>query len=125
MTLPNALLAYSDCLEVFDRALADEKGIRVPMSDQQAARRFQARLHQARTLDRDKNRQTYEPGMKMYGASVYDELVVRIVRSSGKHYVYVEQVNVPGGIESLSDVVEEPEPEAPPLSAVVDAIRRR
>ena len=49
-------LTYALERSYFDRALADERGIRIPFDDYGDARALQLRLHKARQQDRRANR---------------------------------------------------------------------
>lgn len=108
MTLPDSLLAFSDCVDIFERAMDDGRGCRVRCKDWDAASYLRLRLHKARALDRRKNQLAYEPGHQLHGASPFDEYVVRIkeVRYEGEGsriYVYVEKTER-AEIESLGDL---------------------
>ena len=107
MSLSDSRLSYTDCYEAMDRALEDEKGIRVVVEDNNAATYYRMRLHQARKIDRRHNKSVYEPGDKLYGHSVYDVLIFRIREDiEGAWWVYMEQVTMPReeNIESLSEL---------------------
>lgn len=139
MSVSNSPLSYTDCYEVFDRAVADPRGVRMQMPDFDAANHFRMRLHYARKINRAKNAEIYEPGQPLYGTSVYDQLTVRIRTIGDRTYLYLEKNDiVPGEIESLSDEVAQvefeevrqlpaPEPELELNAPVVEAqsIRRR
>lgn len=132
MTLSTSRLAYQDCLDVFDKALEDAKGIRVKVPDLSTAQNFRARLHQARVLDRKANAEGYAEGHPMHGHSVYDEITVRIKKTKSGHYVYLERGGMPEeAIEPLSSVEEAPEGPTPPLAPddlahlVIESVKRR
>lgn len=98
---------------MLDEALLDTRGSRFrvnkPTSDlaEREANFIRMRIHQARKLDRDKNREVYEPGHKMHGCSPYDAITVRIKNIAGEVFLYLEQqmVNVSAG-EALSALPE-------------------
>lgn len=106
MTLSTSRLAYTDCIEVFDRALEDSKGIRISQPGIDEANHFRMRMHQARKLIRDDNRLTYEDDHPMFGRSVYDKLAVRIKNIEGTIYLYIQPYVTPTNIESLSELEE-------------------
>lgn len=108
MTISLSHGSYLDCFEVFERALEDKNGVRVKMPGIDAANFFRMRMNTARSLARKKNKQVYDPGHHMHGASEYDRLVVRIKEASSGVYVYVEPNEIDASlIESLSEVTEE------------------
>ena len=129
MSLSTSRLAFQDCLDALDKALADSKGIRIPMADQGTASNFRARVHQARVLDREANAVQYPEDHPMHGHSVYDELIVRIKKTKSGCYVYIEKIQLDETkVESLSEVGDDhPIPEEPkPIAEVVaDVVKRR
>ena len=105
MTISNSPLSYTDCYEALDRALEDDRGVRVGVESLKSAQFLRMRLNQARAINRDENQRTYEPGHPLHGRSEYDRLMVRIKERGEKTYVYIEQVgNFSRIIESLSEV---------------------
>lgn len=103
MSVSTSLLAYQDCLEIMDRALADPKGARIKVTDADEASHQRLRMHYARKLHRDENAKTYEAGHKMHGRSEYDALTVRIKNVEGIVYLYLERTDIVANeIESLS-----------------------
>ena len=116
MTLPTTLLAYQDCQELLDRALADDHGIRMKVDNYDAATHERSRIHYCRKLVREENCTIYEPGDPMYAKSVYDCVVVRIKNIAGEFYLYLERNDkIRGKVESLSEIESEPEAEAPAI----------
>jgi hypothetical protein len=109
MTVSTSILAYQDCIDLMDQAIADEVGARLEVPDYDAAVNFRTRIHYARKLHRDENAKTYEAGHKMHGRSEYDVLVCRLKVLGGKTYVYLERTDkIIGEVEVLSQVAEEP-----------------
>lgn len=107
MSISNSRQSYQDCYEVFDRAIADDRGCRVKLPSYDKATFFRMRLHQARKLDRQDKSLIYPLGHPMHAASPYDPLVVRIRREKDDFYVYVEQIGAElGEIELLSEIYE-------------------
>lgn len=107
MTTPKNRMSYTDVLEVFQKALDDERGIRVPFKSYSEARKYQTRLHSARAVDRLENKRTYpEPDHPLHGQSAYDILQVAIrMGEDGTHFVYIEKKSsLIGEIESLSEL---------------------
>jgi len=79
MSPPKSRLAYTDCFETFERALASAKGIRLPFNTYAEAKSFQLRMNAARAVDRHENAMVYPKGDVMHGQSNFDILTVRIV----------------------------------------------
>ena len=95
MTLSLSLQAYTAELEAYTRAKDSPKGIRIEFPDLPSARHYQARLHQARVLDRKKNAEIYEKGMPMYGASEFDTLKCGLREDTdGKFWVYIQKMEL-------------------------------
>lgn len=108
MTASASRLAYTDIYAAMDKAKADKKGIRIRFADKATAQTFQARVHQARKIDRVDNTAIYEPDDPLYGKSVYDTLITRLRQDTeGRWWVYLERLILKGEIESLSDGEEE------------------
>lgn len=113
MSISTSRGSYKDCFDVWKAALDDAEGARVKMTDFDAANHFRMRMHTARAIDRRDNKEIYEQGDKMHGASIYDPLVVRIKNEEGEFYVYVEHVgNSLGKIERLSSKEDDASDEA-------------
>ena len=106
MTISNQPLSYLDCYDVMDKALADVQGVRVQMRNNDEATFFRMRIHQARSIDRKRNKDTYDdPGHPMHGASLYDRLIIRIHEIDEVCWVYIQQSSmVLGAVEVLSEV---------------------
>jgi len=104
MTLSNSRLSYTDCFEVFDRALEDPLGIRIPCQSLDIATHYRMRMHQARAIDRADNARTYEPGHPMHARSPYDELRVMLRQHGAQHYIYLVKNKTPTAIEPLSEL---------------------
>jgi hypothetical protein len=104
MSLPNSYQAFAAEYEALERASADPKGIRIEFSDRGEASAFRFRLHHARRVDREKNKEIYKEGDPLYGSSIFDPIVCRLKQdTSGKWWVYLEKNAIPGVVESLSD----------------------
>lgn len=108
MTVSNSPLSYDDCYTVMTSAIADPNGLRLRMADQDAALYFRMRCHQARKIDRDKNKETYPKNDPTYGhlhgTSEYDRLVLRIKLQDRVWWLYMEKNTIiPGIAESLTD----------------------
>lgn len=78
MTISTTLFAFADCIRILDDALEAKHGLRVRVTDENAAIHFRMRLHQARSLTREENKRIYEKEHPQWGRSSYDGLVVRI-----------------------------------------------
>jgi len=72
--------AYATEYEIFDRALASERGILVYRESEAKCFDLRFRLNKARQLDRELNRRIYrdDPLHPMYGRSEYSAIVIRI-----------------------------------------------
>lgn len=90
MTTSTSRAAYSDCFELFDRAL--EKGrIRIGFDTKGEAHQLFTRLQYSRILDREESTRIYEVEDPHYGISAYDPLIVRRPRDENeKWWVYIE-----------------------------------
>ena len=102
--------AYTDCIEVFDRALSSPEGIRIPFPDNGSGRQMMLRLQQARQLVREKSKEIYsDPSDPSWGTSPYDHLIVRVPRQiEGKWWVYIQpRLASLGQIEELGEEVAE------------------
>ena len=85
--------AYTDCVEIFDRAVASRQGIRIPVSTPGDGRLMVLRLQQARSLVREKSKEIYsDPADPAYGTSPYDPLIVRMPRKIPLHWVIVGRI---------------------------------
>ena len=119
MSLPRSRGSYTDCFEILDQALADKKGLRIPVKNFATAVHLRMRLHTARALDRDYNKERYEQGHFMFGASEYDQLVVKLRQTREdppRNYIYIEHADIDWGeIEMLREVTEETVPALPPV----------
>lgn len=129
MPISNSYRSYTDCYSVMDQALADTHGARVQVEDDNAAKFFRMRCHQARSIDRQRNAKTYQdPDHPLHGSSIYDELIVRIREDDeGTTWVYIEKCTVIlGKIEGLAGVAEEPKalPAPAPVLQITEVKRR-
>lgn len=107
MSVSTSIIAYQDCIEFMDRAIADDTGARLKVIDYADAVVQRTRIHYARKLHRDENAKTYEQGHQMHGRSEYDALVCRIKKVGEDYYIYLERTDkVKGKIESLSGLDE-------------------
>ncbi len=78
MALPLDRKAYADCYEIFDRALASKKGVRVFRDTIEATTYLRNRLNKARALDKELNRRVYQPDHPLHGSSEYYKVSVRL-----------------------------------------------
>jgi hypothetical protein len=101
MTISTSPLAYDDCYEVFERAIASDKGIRIPFTTSDETMNYVMRLHNARQLKRDLNTEVYPKDHPMYGKSDYDILKCSRRKVDGTYFVYVEKMTMPAKIEEL------------------------
>lgn len=104
MPLPSSPLAYSDCYQLFDAAMADPKGARVFKGTEQAAAHFRLRCNYARVVNREENLKTYEKGHPLHGRSEYDQVILTLKQDEeDQWWVYAERVqDIQSDIEPLS-----------------------
>lgn len=109
MSLPTSLLAYADCIEAFDKCLEAASGmIRLKMPDYGAANFFRMRLHNARSLDRRRNREIYsaQPDHPMFGCSPYDPITAKVRHTDDSWWVYLKKISIDGIV--IEEVTELP-----------------
>lgn len=113
MTISTTRMAYADIFEIYEKAMDDPKGVRIPFNTRGDAVYYRMRLHTARTIDRNDNIKLYAKGDPLYGQSKYDVLQVRILHGVAMPeedivecwFVYIEPRDKGvGEIESLSEV---------------------
>lgn len=110
MVTSTSRLAYSDCFDLMDKAIADPKGIKIKFAAGEDAWHFRIRLHTARKIDRIDNREIYDQGHKMHGRSVYDQLTMRIRKAGDHAWLHLERIDAREfEIESLTEPEKEPE----------------
>ena len=103
MTLPNTRLAYTTEYEHLERAKDSPRGIRLLMESRDAAHTYRSRLHYARRIDRDKNKEIFKEGDPLFGSSVYDNIVVRIKDDTeSRWWVYLEKSDTT--VEAVEDL---------------------
>jgi len=91
MSMPNSLRSYTDCEELFDRAKSDPKGARACLGTLESATNMRTRMHYFRKLARLANEEIYPRGDPLHGVSVYDELVVQIIKDENAEYwLYIQ-----------------------------------
>ena len=110
MVTSTSRLAYSDCFDLMDKAIADPKGIKVKFAAGEDAWHFRIRLHTARKIDRLDNKDIYEQGHRMHGRSVYDQLTMRIRKADDHAWLRLERIDARVfEIESLTEPETEPQ----------------
>jgi hypothetical protein len=116
MAISNSRFSYGDCYDLMDKALADQKGIRIKFTSWGDALHFRLRLHTARRIDRKDNLDIYPSEHAMHGKSPYDPLIMRIKSTAdGTTWLRLEKVDAREfTIESLADDDVEPELEFKP-----------
>jgi hypothetical protein len=131
MVVSTSRLAYSDCFDLMEKAIADPKGIQIKFAKYEDAHHFRLRLHSSRRIDRNDNKVLYGEDHPMYGRSVYDQLTMRI-RKLGDDSAWLRLERIDARefeIESLSQPETEPELafDQPPTITVnvVKPLRRR
>lgn len=119
MTTSTSRLAFTDCFELFEKALAADKGIRIKFPDRGSAWYFRLRLQSARRVDRQANTETYNPDHKMYGRSVYDTITCRLEVEAGQQWLNLEKIDAREfEIEELGKLKPETEAEEAELPAI-------
>ena len=135
MALPKSSLAYTDCYEVYERAMesveGEGPGVRVRLASWSDANYFRMRMNNARAINRQDNGEVYSPGDPLYKRSVWDALMVTIKQVDNEFYVYVE----PHGIDvetieeipegEVENVVTEKPEVPPPVGRVETLVTRR
>src|SRR5258705_21847 len=115
MVTSSSRLAYSDCFDLMNKAIADPKGIKIKFAQGEDAWHFRIRLHTARKIDRNDNKVTYPENHAMWGRSVYDQLTMRIrmedrSKLGGPAWLRLERIDTREfEVESLSEPETEPE----------------
>ena len=110
MVTSSSRLAFSDCFDLLEQAISDQKGIRIKFDSYDDAFNFRLRLHSARRIDRVENRLTYPEGHPMWGRSVYDSITCRIRKTGDQAWLRLERTDAREfEVESLSEPEEEPE----------------
>lgn len=90
MSLPTSLGAYRDCADLFNRAMADPKGVRACLTTFEACFQKRQRMHYFRNLDRKANAKTYPTDHPMHGASALDDFVLQIIKDvDGLFWLYI------------------------------------
>lgn len=119
MAVSTSRIAFSDCFDLMEKAITDEKGIRVKFASYDDAFNFRLRIHKARQIDRIDNQESYPEGHQLHGRSVYDELTCKIRSFNGGAWLRIERLTAREfEIESLSVAPSEAElplePKLPP-----------
>jgi hypothetical protein len=96
MTLPKSLRSYDNEKTIFDGAFENGGRARVICKSLGQAVNIRARLHRFRALDRDSNAEIYPADHPMHGASIYDNLLVRLDNGGGKYTLIIEPREVGG-----------------------------
>jgi hypothetical protein len=131
MVVSSSRLAFSDCFDLLEQAINDQKGIKVKFDSYDDAFNFRLRLHSARRIDRTENMQMYPEGHPMHGRSVYDPITCRIRKFDGGAWLRLERTDAREfEVESLSEPEEEPELALGPAQTVqvivpIKPLRRR
>lgn len=104
MPTSNSRLSYVDCFEILDKATVNKLGIKFLVPDHGAGNYLRVRLHTARKIDRQDNREAYEEGHKLFGRSIYDPLVIRLKQEDNKWWMYIEKYSAEAlNIEPLGE----------------------
>lgn len=108
MTLPTSVLAFKDCFDLMDRAIASDKGMRVKYENEAQAQYHQLRFNRARGLDRQANLKLYDEGHPMHGRSPYDELSVRRrTDGNGNWYLIILKLSAVADMAEVEELTDE------------------
>ena len=89
MSVPTSRLAYQDVYDIFDKALGDPHGIRIPFPSHGKAAYYRLRMYYGRNIARADNKKIYEEGHPMHGRSNYDALSATLREVNGIWYIYL------------------------------------
>lgn len=105
MSISTSRGSYRDCYEYYDQALEQSRGIRIQVNSYDYACHLRQRLHMARKIRREDNKEIYpDPSEPMHGASPYDNVVVKIkTEGDGKVFVLLEKIAMLTRIEALPE----------------------
>lgn len=78
MNISVSPFAFQDAEELFERALATERGIKITFETRGAAIALRHRMNKHRVNDRRANVKTYPEDNPLHGTSTYDRLRLRI-----------------------------------------------
>lgn len=85
MGVTKSPMAFEDCREAFERAMAAERGVKITFPTVREAVAFRARLNTFRMHNRRANEKIYPEGSELHGWSEYDALVASIPRDEQGH----------------------------------------
>ena len=107
--MPTSLsrLSFEDCFDILNQAADDGSGVRVAFAREGDATHFRMRCNAARAMDRKENAETYEQGHVLFGRSVYDNIVIRLVREVTQTFLYFEKRNAEMKVTKLSELTED------------------
>lgn len=93
MPLTDQIGAYTDCFDIWNRALADPTGVRVLVSTQSQAFMLQMRLNHSRKLEREQSKRIYTKTDPQWNTSEFDPLIVRVkpTAEGDGWWVYIER----------------------------------
>lgn len=83
-------LAYRDIQACMDRALGNNKGIKIACSDFSEAHSLRQRFYTARKIDRELNCKIFTPDHPNYARSIYDSLIVYPADDNGSPCLIIE-----------------------------------
>lgn len=81
MAFSNSVFSYEDIRQLFDKALASERGLRIKLNKTGAAHNLRQRMSYYRQLDRRENKKIYQPDNPLWGRSQYDVLILKITEA--------------------------------------------
>jgi hypothetical protein len=93
MPTSNSPLAYGDVQAIMDRALANDRGVRVACRDVGEANNLRNKCYNLRAIDRRESRHVFKPEDRMFGRSVYDQLSFTPMQDAGRVFLVVEVTN--------------------------------
>jgi hypothetical protein len=111
-------MSYTDCYDIFEKAMEDPAGIRIPFDTEAAAKHYRMRMHNARAVDRRENIQTYDKGHPMHGQSSYDILTLTIkIGEDATAFLYIEPKNKHLAIDEIEKLSEIESTDEEPVDA--------
>jgi len=105
MTAAQTIGAYTDCQNVFDRALAAERGIRIPFASKGDAVCQRNRLNHFRSMHRKLSKEILPKDHPEFGMSCYDPYMVSLREDTeGFWWIYIiPRIDNFGEAEEITD----------------------
>jgi hypothetical protein len=93
MPLPTDPLYYTDCYDLYQRALKAPAGVQKVCESKESAETFRHRLHKARVINRAHNARAFTKDNPMHNVSEYYKITITIVedKKRGKWLLQLRQ----------------------------------